>query len=611
VPILEVPARAQPSVAVGDTATLAKLFWDRVAASPGRDAHLARRDGLWVRSTWAEVGDVVRDVACGLLALGRRPGDAIGILARSRPEWVQADFAIFSAGGVTVPIYPTSTAEEIAYIVNDAGVRTLIVERGATLARTMDARRRMAGLEHIVLIGGDGEPGERIVGWEAVRELGRVQGPEVRGLLDERMAAARADDVATVVYTSGTTGVPKGVVQTHRNHLALLAALAELPGVQPGDVHLLFLPLAHAFARMEAFLAVHRGLTTAFCEDFTRIADDMRRVRPDFLFAVPRLFEKVHARIMDAVAAGSLARRLLFRAALGVGRRASALEQAALPLPWGLRVTRAIAHRLVLGRVQALFGGRLRFAVSGGAPLGRDLAEFFHAIGIPIMEGYGLTEACPVLTWNRLDRFKLGSVGQPVAGVELRLAPDGEVLARGPNVARGYLNKPEETAAAFGADGWLHTGDIGRIDDEGFLYITDRKKDLIVTSRGLNVAPQVLEASLRRAPVITDAMVYGDGRPYVTALLTLDPEAVERFAHAHGIATTDWATLVRHPAVLDHVRAAVESANETLPPHARIRRFAVAPAPFAEATGELTPTQKVKRRVVAERYRDLLDSLYR
>ena len=589
-------------------ATLAALFRDRVASTPGADAHIVRRDGAWVRSTWAAVGEAVGEVARGLLALGRRPGDAVAILAPSRAEWVQADFAIFSIGGITVPIYPTCTAEQIAYILEDARIRTLIVDEGPTLARAMEARPRAAGLEQVVVLGR--EAGEASITWEALRRLGRAPADALERELVERLAAGRSDDVATIVYTSGTTGAPKGVVQTHANHLAVLRALGQLPGVKGGDVHLLFLPLSHAFARMEAFLAVDRGLTTAFTEGFDRIGDDLREVRPDFLFAVPRLFEKAHARILDGVAAASPVRRALFRWAIDVGHRVSTLNQAGAAVPPALRVAHVLAQRIVFVRLRAAFGGRLRFAVSGGAPLARELAEFFHAIGIPVLEGYGLTEACPVLTWNRLDRFRLGSVGQPLLDVELRLAADGEVLARGPNVARGYLNQPEETAAVFAADGWLHTGDIGRIDADGYLYLVDRKKDLIVTSGGLNIAPQPIESMLRREPLVAEAMVYGDGRPYITALLTLEPDEVRRFVRAAGPFEHEWSRLVGHPVVHERLQALVDATNARLPSHAHIRRFAVVPEAFTEAGGELTPTQKVKRRVIAERYRELFEGLY-
>ncbi len=594
----------------GSTDTLARLFCRRVDATPDRDAQIVKRGSTWVRSTWAEVGAIVREVALGFLALGRSPGDAVAILSRSRPEWVQADFAVFSIGGVTVPIYPTSTAEQIAYVVNDTCARTLIVEDAALLARVAEARGRVAGLEQLVVI--DGSSGDvGALTWEGLRRLGRERAGPLAAVLAERLGAQRPDDVATVVYTSGTTGVPKGVVQTHGNHVAMLRALADIPLVRPGDVHLLFLPLAHAFARVEAFVAVHRGLTTAFAEGFDRIGENLREVRPDFIFGVPRLFEKAQARIQAEVEEASAVRRALFRCALRVGRRRCTLRQAHASVPPGLRLAHAVAQRAVLAPVQAGFGGRLRFAVSGGAPLGVETAEFFHAVGIPVLEGYGLTEACPVLTFNRLDSFRLGSVGRPLPGVELRLALDGEILARGPTIAREYLNKPSETAEVFGADGWLRTGDIGRMDDEGFVYITDRKKDLIVTSGGLHVAPQPIEDQLRREPLIAEATVHGDRRPYPTALLTLTPEAVARFARAQGIPTTDWPALVQHPAVLDRVRAIVEATNATLPPHARIKRFAVVPEQFSEAGGELTPTQKVKRRVIADRYRTVLEGLYR
>jgi long-chain acyl-CoA synthetase len=322
------------------------------------------------------------------------------------------------------------------------------------------------------------------------------------------------------------------------------------------------------------------------------------------------VFEKAHARITATVAGRSRAAQRLFAWALRVGIQVAACREAARALPWRLRVAHAAADRAVLRTLRAGFGGRLRLAVSGGAPLRADTARFFHAIGIPVLEGYGLTEACPALTFNRLDAWRLGSVGRPVPGVEVRVAPDGEILARGPNVAQGYLGKPEATAETFGADGWLHTGDIGRVDADGFVYVTDRKKDLLVTAGGENVAPQVVEGALRRDAIVGEAVVYGDRRPYLIALLTLDVPEVARFAEAHGLDAGTPATLARHPLVLERVRQAIERANADLAPFARVRRFAVVPDVLTEAAGELTPTQKVRRAVVATRYADLLESLY-
>jgi long-chain acyl-CoA synthetase len=596
---------------VGDE-TLARVFWSRVETSGDRPAQMTKAGGRWRTLTWSEVGTVVRELALGLLALGRRSNEAVALLSRSRAEWVQADFAILSAGCVTVPIYPSYTPGQIAWIVNDAEARTLIVEDGAQLAKALEVREKMPGLDSIVVI----ESGEGhvppILTFAELRARGRQSAERLTPSLVERVAAITPESVATIAYTSGTTGEPKGVVQTHGNHAAALRALAQIPGVEPGDVHVLFLPLAHAFARLEAYLGVHRGLVTAFAESLERVADNLREVRPHFIFAVPRVFEKVHARIVGDVGAASAVRRSVFRWAMRVGARVSRLQQARQPLPRGLALQRTVAHRLVFAKLRDAFGGRLRFAVSGGAPLPREIAEFFHAAGILIVEGYGLTETCPVLTFNRLDAFRFGSVGQRLPGVELRLAADGEILARGPNVAtRGYWRQPAASAEAFDPEGWFHTGDLGRIDGDGFLYITDRKKDLIVTSGGINLAPQHVENLLETEPFIGQAMVYGDRRPYPIALVTLDSGELVRFARERGILVGDPAALARHPAVVERVARIVDATNMQLPSYARIKKFAVLPAELSEGAGELTPTQKVRRRSVAAKYQATIDALYR
>ena len=591
--------------------TLGRMFWARVERSGGQPAHMVKSGGRWHTLTWTQVGGIVRELALGLLALGRGRGEAVALLSRSRAEWVQADFAIVSAGCVTVPIYPTYMPEQIAYLVNDSGARLLFVEDPAQLVKVLEARDGMPGLERIVVIQDYEGRDPAVLTWEGLRQLGREHEDALKSLLADRLGSAHPEGVATIVYTSGTTGPAKGVVQTHRNHMAALSATAEVAPVRPGDVHLLFLPLAHSFARLEAFMGVYYGLTTAFAESLDKLAENIREVRPHFIVAVPRVYEKVQARILAGVEAGSPIQRRIFSWALQVGREMSRRTAGGHAIPLELRLKRAVAHRLVFSKLHQALGGRLRFAVSGGAPLSPEIATFFHAAGILILEGYGLTESCPVLAFNRLDHFKFGSVGRAIPGVDLKIAPDGEILARGANVAtRGYWKKAEATAETFDPDGWLRTGDVGRIDEDGFLFITDRKKDLIVTSGGINIAPQVIENLLRGDPLISQAMVYGDRRPYPVALVSVDREALARLARARGLLSTDYAQLTRHPEVLDRVQRIVEDKNTQLPSYARIKKVAVLPADLSEETGELTPTQKVKRKLVAEKYRELLESLY-
>jgi long-chain acyl-CoA synthetase len=594
--------------------TLASMFWSRVERSADRPAQQFKRDGAWVTITWQTVGEVVRELASGLLSLGREPGDAVGILSASRAEWVQADFAIFTTGCVTVPIYPTYPPDLIAYVVNDAEVRTLIVEDAAQLAKALEARPKMEGLEHIVVISRyEGRsPAEGVVTWDALRRLGRETLATNQATLSDRVTALAPAAVATIVYTSGTTGPPKGVVQTHANHVAALRAAGETTPAPEGWVHLLFLPLAHSFARLESFLGVYQGLTTAFAENLDTLRANLPEVRPHFICGVPRVYEKVYAGVLAAAEAGSALKRRLFRWAVSVGREVSRRQQAGQPLPTGLEARRKLAHALVFSKLHARLGGRLQWAVSGGAPLAREIAEFFHAAGILVLEGYGLTETCPVLTFNRPGRFKFGSVGQPLPGCEVAIAADGEILTRGPNVAtRGYWRQPEATAAVFEPDGWFHTGDVGYLDVDGFLFITDRKKDLIVTAGGMNLAPQNIENLLKGDPFISQALVYGDRRPYPVALITVNPDELAKLARERGILTVDPELMVKHPAVVERVGRIVEEKNGDLQSYARIRKFAILPGDFTQDGGELTPTLKVKRKVVAEKYRDAIEGLYR
>jgi long-chain acyl-CoA synthetase len=594
--------------------TLARMFWSRVEQSGDRPAQQFKQGGAWKTITWRQVGETVQELALGLIALGRQKGEAVALLSSSRAEWVQADFAILSAGCITVPIYPSYPPHLIAYVVNDSQAKTLIVEDAMQLAKALEGRAKMDGLEQIVVMSGYDapQPPETVLTWETLRRLGREHRAAHQSTLAERVASTTPEDVATIVYTSGTTGPPKGVVQTHGNHMAALRASHQANPVQEGWIHLLFLPLAHSFARLESFLGPHEGLTTAFAENLDKVGDNLKEVRPHFICSVPRVYEKVYGKILGGVEAGSPLKKRIFHWAMDVGREVSRRQRAGQPVGGALALKRNLADRLVFEKLHAALGGRLRWAVSGGAPLSPEIAEFFHAAGILILEGYGLTETCPALTFNGPTRFKFGSVGQALPGVELKIASDGEILARGPNIAtRGYYKQPAATAEVFEPSGWFHTGDIGHLDDEGFLHITDRKKDLIVTAGGMNLAPQNIENILKTDPFISQAVVHGDKRPYPVALITLNPEELAKFTREHGIIATDPAVVVKHPTVVGRVARIVEEKNTQLQSYAKIKKFAILPHDFTQEGGELTPTLKVKRKVVADKYRELLDDLYR
>jgi long-chain acyl-CoA synthetase len=591
--------------------TLARMFWERVERSGSGPAQQFKRRGEWQTLSWRQVGEIVREVALGLLALGRKKGEAVGILSASRAEWVQADFAIFSAGGQTIPIYPSYPPDLIQYIVNDSDIRTLIAEDPGQLEKVLEVRGKMAGLEQVVVIQGYEGKDPWVLTWEALRRRGRDNEEKWKSELAGRVADGRPQDIATIVYTSGTTGPPKGVVQTHGNHMAMLVCSEQTLRVSEGDVHLLFLPLAHSFGRLESFAGVYRGLTTAFAESIDKLAQNLPEVRPHFICSVPRVFEKVYAGVITKAEAAPPVKRKIFRWAVGVGKQVSQLTQAKKPVPAWLGAQYRVAHGLVFSKLHAALGGRLRFAVSGGAPLSPEIAQFFHAAGILILEGYGLTETCPSLTFNRADNFKFGSVGQAQPGVELKIAADGEILGRGPNIAKGYFKRPEATAEVFLPDGWFATGDIGKLDPEGFLYITDRKKDLIVTAGGMNIAPQNIENLLKGDPFISQALVHGDKRPYPVALITLNPDEVAKFAREQGILVTDPGALAKHPKIVERVSRIVEERNTRLQSYAKIKKFAILPEDFTLDNGLLTPTLKIKRKIIIGQHKELLDTLYR
>ncbi|MDE0207182.1 MAG: long-chain fatty acid--CoA ligase, partial [Candidatus Tectomicrobia bacterium] len=588
-----------------DASSIPQVFFERSGRRGEKTAHMVKRDGLWQGISWQQLRSTVRLIARGLLTLDLQAGDRVAILSDNRAQWVQCDLGIMSAAGITVPVYASSTPDQAAYILQDAGVTALFIDTSAQLDKIMAMRTPVPSLKHLVIMVGDAPGNSDVLTLAELIRRGR-DAAGLESVLEERLQSLTPDHDATYVYTSGTTGPPKGVVQTHGNHLFMMESCSAITDLAEGEVNLLFLPLAHSFARLESFLGIYQGWTTAFAESIDALARNMREVKPVTLAGVPRVYEKVYAGVHASVARSAV-KRAIFNWGVGVGLRVSRLQQMKQPLPFGLRLQRNLAYRLVFNKLRQRLGGRLRYLISGGAPLPRKIAEFFHAAGLPILEGYGMTETCPALAANRHDRYKVGTVGSPLPGVELRLDEDGEILARGPNIAKGYYRQPEATAEVFLADGWFATGDVGEIDAEGFLRITDRKKDMLLTAGGHSVAPQNLEKLLTGDPLISQAMVYGDRRPFLTAVLTLDEEAARAYARQLGISGDTIAELAADPQIRILLEWRVQRVNQGLAPYETIKNFVIAREDFSEAGNELTPTLKLKRQVVTEKYRAELE----
>ena len=597
--------------------SLPEMFFSRAQAFGDRARYRAYRQAGWNEVGWSAMAQAVRELAAGLIALGVEPGSRVAIFAASRPEWLELDLAIQAAGAITIPIYPSNLAGDAGFILLDASARVIAVEGEKQLGRVREAIAHGVELEagklvpltidHIVVIEGAAE-GKEVLSLDALRALGRRTPASEE--IDRRIARLDRSDVATIVYTSGTTGQPKGVVQSHGNHLAMIENIAELNLVQEGDVDFFFLPLAHSFARMIAYYGLFVGSVTAYARSIDTLAQDIVATRPNVIPAVPRIYEKIYARIHANRDDGGTVKRWVFDWAIGVGRRRSACAQAGEPLAGLLPLETWLADRLVFHRIHQLLGGQVRYLICGASPLAREIMEFFHACGLLILEGYGLTETTPALTVNRPGSFKFGTVGRALPQVEISIAADGEILARGPNVALGYYNRPDATAEAWDREGWFHTGDIGEFDAEGFLRITDRKKDLIKTSGGKYVAPQKIENLLKTQPFISQAVVIGENRKYCTALIALDPDATPRLVAEHGLGSSEDGALARHPAVLKRIEAEVQAVNARLASFETIKYFRLLPHELSEQSGELTPTLKVKRKVVASKFRDLIEEMY-
>jgi len=587
--------------------TLSGLFLRSCRTFPKPERMRFKVGADWTRLSTDEVESGVRRLSLGIRELGLGPGDRLAILSENRPEWVMADFAALCAGAVTVPIYTSLLPEQIRFLLEDSGARIVVCSDLDLWAKVEAVRAGLPALERVIVIDGDPPAGTHAL--SDVVEMGRRAEEAAPGAFEKAAGAVRPGDLASIIYTSGTTGVPKGVMLSHANFVSNVLSLASFIDFGEADTGLSFLPLSHVLERTATYFLFHVGATIAYAENIEALALNMVEVRPTIIVSVPRVFEKIYTRIMDQILAGSRLKRAIFVWALATGKKHAALTVAGRPVPAHLAFKRAVAKRLVFAKITARTGGRIRYAICGGAPLSKDIGEFFYAIGLRIMPGYGLTETSPVLTGSTPRRVRFGTAGVPIPGIELRIADDGEILARGPNIMMGYYRNETATREVL-KDGWLSTGDIGRFDEDGFLVITDRKKDIIVTSGGKNVAPQPIEGLIQASPYIASAVVVGSSRKFISALIVPDFDKLEALAKTKGWAVADRAELCRRPETAAFL---LEEANRMTPglaSYERIKKVAVLDREFELDAGEVTPTLKVRRTIVEQKYAALIDALY-
>lgn len=584
------------------------LFASVCDKNPEKVAYRYKAENAWHDITWQANKTICQDISKGLMALGVNKDDKVNILSNTRPEWLQIDMATVSIGAVVVGIYASNLPEDCAYIINHSDAVILFAENQDQLEKIMQVQKELPKLKYIVLL--EGNPpadANEVLRWEDFLTKGKK-------INDDKFVARTQEvepgDLASIVYTSGTTGVPKGAMLTHDNLLFTSWSASESLAVQPHFETLLFLPLAHVFARIIVYLCLREGLTINFAESIEKVGENLKETRPHFFASVPRIFEKVYDKITSGAQDAGGLKLKIFNWSLATGMEASKLLQKKQSVDGLLAVKNAIANKLVFSKIQAALGGRVQWTISGAAPLNITIAEFFHACGVTILEGIGMTENTSFTNVNRYDNNKFGTVGQPGPGVEQRIAEDGEVLYRGRNVMKGYYKNPEATAAAIDSEGWLYTGDIGEIDSEGFLKITDRKKDLIITAGGKNIAPQRVEKTMRTSRYVSQVLVFGDKKKFLTAVFTLDKDQVAAWAVKHGIDYNSWQELCQSPQVRDLMQSEVQEKNKELASFETIKKIYIAPADFSIEGGELTASLKVKRKVVTEKYRDELEALY-
>jgi long-chain acyl-CoA synthetase len=591
--------------------TISELFDKVTATFRGKTMLKFKVEREYRSMTFGEYRHNVELFAHGLASLGMTHGDRIGIISENRPEWVVADMAAACLGAVDVPVYPTLTPKQLEFIFNDSAVRLVVVSNSFQLNKILKIRHELKNLERIILMTEKGmveDPG--VIGFSAVYAMGTSHQKEHPSLVSDSMSRVQPTDPLTIIYTSGTTGNPKGVLLTHGNLVSNITASAQVIPFGAEDTFLSFLPLCHSFERMAGYYTAFAcGATVAYAESIETVRDNLLEVHPTIVTTVPRLFERIHSRLMKQMDSAPAAQQKVFSWAVQVGRdMARARRRGSIPSV--LRLQHMLAGKLVYSKLRERTGGRIRFFVSGGAALPRELGEFFEATGITILEGYGLTETSPVLTVNRLDDFKFGTVGKPIPGVELKIADDGEIMAKGPNIMQGYYGNRKATEEVIDKEGWFHTGDIWMFDTEGHLVITDRKKHLFVSSGGKNIAPQPIENLFLQSKYIDQIVLIGDGRMYCTALIVPEFDLLKDYARGVGLVYHHDADLVQLEEVRGLFGQEVDRLQQDLPNFERVRRFEILSEPLTVEAGEITPTQKVKRKVVEQKFSQLIEKMY-
>jgi long-chain acyl-CoA synthetase len=589
--------------------SIGRMFLDRVAATPHREAYRYPDGGGWSSLTWQQTKDRVWRIGAGLLALGVESEQRVAIASSTRVEWILADLAINSIGAATTTVYPTTNPEDVAHILSDSGTTVVFAEDDEQVKKIVEQRAKLPELTKIVVFDAVGSDDEFVMSMAELEESGGKKLDETPTAVDDALESVGPETLATLVYTSGTGGKPKGVHLVNDNWVYEGVAADALRILELDDVQYLWLPLSHVFGKTLEAIQLRVGFATAVDGNLDRIVDNLGVVKPTFMAGAPRIFEKVRAKVVSGVEEEGGAKKKIFDWAFGVGHRVSALRQAGQEPSGLLAFQFRLADKLVFSKIKGRLGGRIRFFISGSAKLSKDVAEWFHAADMTILEGYGLTETSAAIFVNRPDKNRFGTVGPPLPGTEVKIADDGEILVKGPAVMRGYHNLPELTAESL-VDGWYHTGDIGELED-GFLRVTDRKKDFIKTSGGKYVAPQKIEVLFKAiSPQSSQIVVHGDGRNYCTALITLDPEAIGEWAKHHGLGEKSYADLTQDPKVRELVQGQVDELNARLDRWETIKKFEVLPHDLTIESGDLTPSMKVKRKMVEKRYMDVLDRMY-